>query len=111
MASQVPGLSWHSAGLLQATGVPAQVPFRQVSPVVQVLPSSQDAPSATQAPARVQQPPSGQGLEPEQAVQTWLTQIGVAGLPQPPHSMACPQRFGTVPQTPAVHGSFGVQPH
>jgi hypothetical protein len=91
--------------------VPAQVPFWQVSPVVQALPSSHAAPSATQAPARVQQPSPGQGLAPEQAVQALLTQIGVAGLPQSPHSMFCPQRFGTVPHMPAVHGSSGVQPH
>jgi hypothetical protein len=55
--SQVPATRHSLAAGGQTTGVPAQVPFRQASPVVQALPSSQAAPSATHAPERVQQPP------------------------------------------------------
>jgi hypothetical protein len=52
---QVPA-PWHVGGVEQVTGVPAQTPAWQVSPVVQALLSSHDVPvSAPQAPVVAEQ--------------------------------------------------------
>jgi hypothetical protein len=68
----------------------------------------QDGQLATHCPPLQQ--PLGQGCSFEQAVQTLFTQIGL-GLLQPPQVTFASQLSSTTPQTPAVHGSFGVQPH
>jgi hypothetical protein len=61
-----------------------------------------------------QEPPShiwplGHWSADEQAVQTWLTQMGV-GLLHEPQLTFWPQLFWTVPQEPGAHGFVGVQP-
>jgi hypothetical protein len=50
----VPGVVWHSGGVLQLTGdAPVHTPDWQVSTVVQALASLQDVPSSTGAQAPV----------------------------------------------------------
>lgn len=94
-----------------ATGVPSQVPFVQVSPVVQGLPSSHVAPVARQLPSLVQHPPSGQGLVPEQGTQTLSPeQIGVVPPHVPPQLTVPPQMLGIVPQFASAGHVLSVQP-
>ena len=122
-AAQVWLLAAQTSPWAHSVQLPPPVPqCAQVSPAWHVSPAQQSAHGAQTPALQLWQagqlsthcPPlqhwaPGHGFAPSQAVQTWLTQIGV-GFSQPPQLTFCPQLFSTVPQTPAVQGSAGVQP-